>query len=736
MSSKNFKHHFRVDIFASFMVFLPALPFCLGASLAANVPILSGVLTAIIGGLFVSYLGGSNLTIKTPSLSVVAVIALSFQNLGNNFWMTGYQELITILLLAGVLQFLFAIFKIGEFLYTLPEAIIYGLLAVCGAYIILQQIPFLLGNYPRNLDFWSILVNIPYFIWQVEVDVLLVGLVSLVVMFSFSSIRYDFVPIVPAATIALLVGSLLAYYFDFSTFENYQSLYLPLIVNPFPYIWQPATFTFHIQKFWIWYYALVIALLGSLETILNLKTIDALDFYRRKSNLQRELIFTGIFNALGGIIGALPMVASLEYSATNVNSRAKTRFSGFSFGFLMLLVSLFFMPFFHNIPITVISGILVYHAYKLCSPSLFKSILYIGPYQLAMFITTIVSTLLGGILVGILIGYISSLLVYIRLKANYKHLFRIDAKVVDFGNNRFTIKIRSEALASNYLHLKKIISTLPKNAQIYIDFAKSKVVDYNFLELVYQHPYNYNNQDGEIELQGLDDHKLLSKHPLSTRLLQPKIKGQNVEIKDTFKERQLDVWGVATVNNSKFRPNMTYDGAKLQGFKFALGYEIKYRENKFTKNIIISDKKQNIKIEFFDVFFSKGIRMSEQNKFLSAFLITGFTEIIPDFSLTQENFISKVLQTVGYHDINFNDYPLFSEKFLLKGEEESQIRKFFTKTLIHFFENHTQFNVECVENRILVYTDMELMNRNEIEDGLQFSEALVKVISENVLVMA
>ncbi|TAG04047.1 MAG: SulP family inorganic anion transporter [Cytophagia bacterium] len=718
--------HLRADIFASFMVFLLALPFCLGAALASNMPILSGIITASLGGIFVSFLGGSNLTIKTPSLSIVAVLALSFQYLGNNFWIDSYKEILTILVLAGFLQFLFGLLRLGEILYILPEAIIYGLLAVYGGYIVLQQIPFLLGIIPKSFDFWFVLTNIPNYILNAEVEVLIVGLVSMVIMFSFSSIRYDFVPIIPAAMLAVITGVFLSFYFDFTTFDSHRKLSLPYSVEPIPYIWESKFFLLHIIQFKIWYYAVIIALLGSLETILNLKTIDSLDFYRRKSNLQRELLALGLVNCFGGLIGALPMVSSLEYSATNVNSRAKTRLSSFIFGLLMLVVGYVLIPIFVFIPTTVLSGILIYHAYKLFSPSLFKSIYYIGPYQLVMFLVTIVCTLLGGILFGVVGGYLSSLLVYVRLKTKVKYLFQIDSKVVDMGNNRYTIRIRTEALASNYLHLKKIISKLPKDATIYLDFAKSRIIDYNFLELVYQHPYNYENQAGSIELQGMDDHKLLSKHPLATRIVMPK--GSQLSVKTTFGERQLDVWGVASINNAKFRPNMTYDGSKLQGFKFAIGYEIKYRENKFTKNFVTPHYPKSIKIEFFDVFLSKGIRMSEQNKFLSGYLITDLPNEIPDFTLTQESFMSRVLQTVGYEDINFENSPDFSEKYLLKGEDEKNIRLFFNENLIRLLEINTNFNIEAVENRVLIYGDMQLMNRIEIEDTLIFAEQILSVL--------
>ncbi len=718
----------RADFFASGMVFLLALPFCLGVSLASNMPLLSGIITASLGGIIVSFLGSSHVTIKTPSLSIVAVIALSFQYLGNdNFWLTSYKELLTILILAGAIQFLIGLFRIGEVLYVLPDAIVYGLLAVCGGYIILQQIPFLLGFTPKSFDFWFILLNIPYYIWNMEVEVLIVGLVCVAIMFSFSSIRYDFVPIIPAEMVTVLVGMILAFYFNFTTADEYRKLFLPTSYQPIPYVWESTNFLTQISSPKTWYYAIVIAILGSLETILNLKTIDALDFYRRKSNLQRELSVLGLVNGLGAIIGALPMVVSLEYSSTNVNSRAKTRLSSFIVGILIFCAGYLLIPIFSYIPITVLSGILIYHAHKLFSPSLFKNINSTG--QLPIFLVTIICTFLGGILVGILGGFISSLIIYLRAKTSIKNLFFLsDTRIVDMKDrNRYKIGIRSEALASNYLHLKKIISKLPKDATIFLDFTKSRLVDYNFLELVYQHPYNYDNQDGSIELQGLDDHKSLSKHPLATRVMMPK--GSQLSVKTTFGERQLDVWGVASTNNTKFKPNMTYDGSKLQGFKFALGYEIKYRENKFTKKFETAfNSNKPILIEFFDVFFSKGIRMSEQNKFLSGYIVTDLPNEIPDFTLTQESFMSRVLQTVGYRDINFDKFPLFSEKYLLKGEDEKSIRNFFSDELIMFLEKNMNFNIEVDEKRILIYKDLQLMNRTEIEDTLLFIEEMLRTI--------
>jgi hypothetical protein len=421
----------------------------------------------------------------------------------------------------------------------------------------------------------------------------------------------------------------------------------------------------------------------------------------------------------------LPLVSSLEHSSTNVNAHAKTRFSGIFFSIYMIIAWLLFNYYAYFIPVTVLAGISIYYAYKLFSPALFKSTYYIGPYQFFMFVFTMISTLLGGVLVGIVGGFLSSLMVYLRLGGKVKNLFFISTKLINHKDNRYTLKIQSEALASNYLHLKKIISKLPKDAQIYLDFTKSKIVDYNLLELIYQHPYNYNNKEGSIELQGLEDHKPLSAHPLSTRLMQKK--GEISSQLTTFTERQLDVWGVAVINNCTFRPNMTYDGSKLQGFRFALGYEIKYRENKFTKNFLGEDK-NTIKIEFFDLFLSKGIRMSEQNKFLSAFLVTGLDDEVPNFNLTKENFVSRMLQSMGYEDINFENHEFFSESFLLHGENEEKIRSFFSEDLIDYLEKHPEFCIEVVENRLLIYREIELMTRTEMEDTLHFIEDILKII--------
>ena len=714
--------NWRSDIGAALIVFMFSLPFCLSIAVAAQLPFVSGFITAIVGGLIISFLSGSCLTIKTPSLSLTPILIISIHTLGSGYLSTGYKYTFALIVVAGIIQAMLGLFRLGEWLNTIPETIVYGLLATLGFHIIIFQIHFLFGVQTSSHHLIGVLAELPSTIlYESHWHLTVIGLSCLIGLFVLSSFKYRLASVLPTPLIIIFFGILLSYYLDIRHNEGRDYL-----INV-PYNYKDFLLSPNFDKIHIWQsieLIFIIVLISSLESIVNIKAIDSLDFYRRRSNLNRELFAMGIGNAICGFLGGLPLISSFGHSSTNINSGAKTRWANFHNAILLLGFCLLAFSFIEQLPLATLAAINIYLAYSFISPKLFKDLKNIGNEQFAIFLITLISAALGGILIGFVVGYIAYILMFAWLNRSFKSLFKSTIKVVNYSDKRSKVMVRSIAVASNYINLKKQIEKIPPGGQIYLDFTKSKIVDYNFLELIYHHPYHFNNTEGSIELQGLEDHYALSKHPLSTRLILEK-PVQNTHVSKEITERQLDILAVASVNNTKLRPNLTYDGNKLQGYNFTLGFDIKYRKNKFSKNYKSPGYKKSTKIEFSDTFLSRGLRMSEQSLHMSIVLIDNLQIYVPAFSLTKEGLLGKVKQSIGYEDINFGPYPEFSQYYYLKGIHESEIRTFFTGRLLVFLEQNRDFNIESHNNQLVIYKDMRQMTQAEISDCIYFAEGLL-----------
>lgn len=727
------KQNWKNDISSGFSVFLISLPFCLGTALAAGFPALSGIITAGVGALLVTFLSGSHLTIKGPTTALAAILFAAFAEFSHQTE-NPYRYVIFVVILSGIIQVLMGLLNFSKWRSVIPDSVIFGLLAALGIIILAEQAHFLFGlNIDvSNKNIFIMLIEIPSNFFKFDFRIFFIGVLSLVLLFSLFSFNLGINRFLPSPFLVLFIGVLLTFYFGFYKKPEDFPLLLEapkslLSVVTFP------DFTIDYSKVFSWTgfkYAISLALVGSLESLLNTKSIDALDIYRRKTQNNREIIALGFGNIICGLLGAMPMISTMVRSASNINNGAKTRWSNFFQGFFLIIASLALFYVFPYIPKVSVAVVIIYTAYRLNSPKLFSDIYQIGREQIAMFVVTFLATLLGGVLIGILGGIITTAIIYSLLGASFANFFRVDKKDIRIIQYDSSIKvtIRNPALSFNYPILARKLKELTNEKPIYIDFMRSPLVTHSFMELVYYHAYNFSSDSAGIEIQGLDDHVSLSNYPLATRRKLSK-KGGYSEHPAILNERQIDIFGVASINNAKLLPQLTYDGGKLQGFSFVLGYEIKYRENKFRK------KYRNATIEFSDILLSRGIRMSEQSYKMSIVMISDLEIEPPEFNLEKEGLLSKFYQSFGYEDINFDNYPQFSESYFLTGTNEDKVREFFTENLILFLLQKRYFNIESRNNKLLLYIDKNLMNAVEVENAVDFSEALLDVIynEKNVL---
>lgn len=265
-------------------------------------------------------------------------------------------------------------------------------------------------------------------------------------------------------------------------------------------------------------YVIMFALVGTLESLLTLKAIDLLDPFKRKSNVNKDIIAVGIGNSLAAVLGGLPMISEVARSSSNVHNGAKTRWANFFHGFFILIFVLFATPFLEMIPNAALAAMLISVGIKLAHPSEFKALYQIGKEQLLIFVVTIVITLYKDLLVGIAAGILINFIIHFYNGAPFKSFFKSTLNV-SFTNHIYQVKVTESAIFSNYLGIKSQLDNIPKGHQIIIDLNEVKLIDHSVMKNLEQFitDYELKNPNGKVDLFGLEHFKPFSEHPLASR---------------------------------------------------------------------------------------------------------------------------------------------------------------------------------------------------------------------------
>lgn len=524
---KGLAQNWKSDLTSGFLVFLIALPLCLGISMASGFPPVAGIFTAIIGGVVVSFFGGSNLTIKGPAAGLIVIALGAVQELGQGDAMLGYKLALATIVVAGVVQILFGLIRSGVLADFFPSAAVHGMLAAIGIIIGVKQIFTLMGVKPQGKETLELFAELPRAFQEMNPEIALIGIISLIILFTLPQIKNKYVKRIPAPLIVILVAIPLGRLFDLEHEHSY--LFLDshqYTIGPKFLVTLPASLMSAVTspdfsqilsgtsiKFIIMF-----ALVGSLESLLSSKAIDSLDPYKRKSNMNRDLIGVGVGNTLAGMVGGLPMISEIVRSSANINNGAKTWWSNVFHG-LFLLLFVAFLPFvIHQIPLSALAGMLIFTGYRLASPKEFFKTYKIGREQLLIFAVTIVVTLSTDLLVGIGVGILTKFIMHFINGLPLKYIFKPMFTVTENDEvDEFTVDVFHSAVFSNYIKLKKSLDALPRGKKIILDFSNSYLVDHTVMENLHQYAHDYEHEGGQFEIQGLDHLKAFSQHELAAR---------------------------------------------------------------------------------------------------------------------------------------------------------------------------------------------------------------------------
>lgn len=513
----------KQDAVSGFLVFLIALPLCLGISMASGVPPVAGIFTAIVGGLLVSHLGSSRLTIKGPAAGLIVIVLGAVTELGAGNLSDGYRRALAVAVVAGVIQVILALTRAGVMGDLMPSAVVHGMLAAIGIIIISKQAHVALGVTPEGKEPLHLLAEIPHSLAHLNPEVFAIGLLSLLILFGLPLLRARWARQVPGPMVVLLAAIPLGLLFDLDHQHVYHVFEHDYTVGPNFLIRLPASLlsaiTFpdfsQIASFTSIKYIVMFSLVGTIESLLSVTAVDALDPERRASNLNRDLLATGIGNTLVALVGGIPMISEIVRSKANIDNGAKTQWANFFHG-LFLLLSLTLIPgLLQEIPLAALAAMLIYTGTRLASPKEFVHVYKIGPEQLLLFVSTMIVTLATDLLVGVAVGLVLKVILHLKNGAPVRSLFRATVTETLQGDE-MTLVVHDAAIFTNYLGLKSRLNRVPKEVKrVYLDFENAWVVDHTVLHKL--HVLSRDWQDRELVITGLDQHDATSTHELAAR---------------------------------------------------------------------------------------------------------------------------------------------------------------------------------------------------------------------------
>ncbi|RAW02400.1 carbonic anhydrase [Pseudochryseolinea flava] len=474
----------KKDLPAGLVVFLVALPLCLGVALASGAPLMSGVISGIIGGIVVGFISKSQTSVSGPAAGLTAIVLSSITQLGS------FELFLSALVIAGFLQLAMGFGKIGFIANYVPSNVIKGLLAAIGIILILKQTPHALGydadpegDYsffqPNGENTISELVNMLNYIHP---GVTIIGVLSVSTLILWDKIPVKAFRFVPGSLFVVVMGVLLNLLFV-STFpaliiEQSHLVTLPEFDSS-SFFHLPALADF--KNYQVFTVAVTIALVASLETLLNIEAVDKLDPHKRESPPNRELVAQGIGNVFAGFLGGLPVTSVIVRSSVNIGAGNETKLSTISHGMLMLVSIIALSPILNLIPLSSLAAILLVTGYKLAKVSIFKEMFAKGWNQFIPFIVTIVAIVFTDLLIGIVIGLGVS--VFYLLKNNFRNPFTLHTETLSVGEV-IKVDLSEEVSFLNKASIRETLWQIPNHSKVIIDASKSSFIDEDVLELI------------------------------------------------------------------------------------------------------------------------------------------------------------------------------------------------------------------------------------------------------------
>lgn len=479
----------KSDFASGLVVFLVALPLCLGIAMASGAPLFSGIISGIIGGIVVGYLSTSHISVSGPAAGLTAIVLTAITDLG------AFDVFLTAVFIAGLLQLLLGFVKAGSISNYFPTNVIEGMLAGIGIIIVMKQLPHAFGydnDFEGDLAFiqsdgtntFSTLLGI---FDHIQLGSILVTTLSLGILISWDKFPFlKKLKLVPGALVAVVLGVILNEIFITSgssltiAKEHLVSLPVPKTLEEFKSIIVTPNFS-GILNPQVWIVGLTIAIVASIETLLSIEAADRMDVQRRYTHTNMELKAQGVGNLISSLLGGLPLTSVIVRSSANSNSGAKSKMSTIIHGVLLLLSVLAIPMVLNKIPLATLAAILLLVGYKLAKPATFIHFWKKGKYQFVPFVATFLAVVFTDLLKGVALGIIISIIFVLR--GNLKRAYSFKKEEYADGDV-ILIDLAQEVSFLNKAAIKYTLNEIPENSKVIIKAHDTVYIAHDILDLI------------------------------------------------------------------------------------------------------------------------------------------------------------------------------------------------------------------------------------------------------------
>lgn len=501
----------KSDFASGLVVFLVALPLCLGIAMASGAPLFSGIISGVVGGVVVGFLSNSQLSVSGPAAGLTAIVLTAITDLG------AFDIFLTAVFISGIIQLVLGFIKAGSISNYFPNNVIEGMLAGIGIIIILKQLPHAFGydsDFEGDQAFlqtdgsnsFSALFGIVDYI---QLGSIIITFLSLIILIAWDKIPFfKKLKLIPGALVAVILGVLLNEIFiSTGSFlaiaeEHLVSLPIPSSLEEFKQIIVTPNIS-GITNPKVWIVALTIAIVASIETLLCIEAADRMDIHKRYTDTNVELKAQGIGNMISSLLGGLPMTSVVVRTSANNNAGAKSKMSAIIHGILLLLSVLIIPNLLNKIPLATLAAILLLVGYKLAKPATFKHFWKNGKYQFVPFVATLLAVVLMDLLKGVALGIIISIIFI--LKGNLKRAYSFRKQEYAEGDV-IHIDLAQEVSFLNKAAIKSTLNDIPENSKVIIDAKDTVYIAHDILDLIHEFKTTRAKDDNiKVKLRGFKD---------------------------------------------------------------------------------------------------------------------------------------------------------------------------------------------------------------------------------------
>ena len=730
---KGLTENWQSDLIAAISVALIALPLSLGIALAAGAPAMSGIFSAVVGGIVTTLYRGGHISVNGPAKGVIGVILLGIALMDDGSGQA-FNYVLAAVVVSGAIQMLLGILKLGRLAEVFHSSVIHGILAAIGIIIFAKQIHVALGTHSDSPSIIQNLIDAVLYLPQANPFVILISLTGLFLLLLHSKISYRFFHFLPAPMWVITLSIPFAYLFNFfdqqtlsflgKTYEIGPHLLLDIPDNIMDSIMHPNFNKVNTIEFWTTVFSMLI--ITSIESLAIAKAVDKIDPYKRKTDLNKDLTGIGLSTMVAGLIGGLPIIAVIIRSTVNIHNGAKTKWSNMYQGILLLLFIVALSPIMRKVPLSAFAILLVYTGFKLASPAVFKKAYNQGTEQLIFFTGTMILTIYTNLLIGLLGGLLLALVTHMllaRLSISqfFKMVYKSRTKLVKLKDGSFDLKIRGIANFLGILKVDNLITQIPSGANVNIDLSETRLVGITYMDYLVEFLKSQRDSGGRVFITGLDSHVSSTTY---NRALKISLNNSSKKLS----QRQKRLRNLATEKEYQYSSQVDWNTLYLKKFHF---FEIRPIESKY--NCLKGTYEDlGVSWEIADVTFNEGKAFTAET-FNTTLMILKLDKKLPIFTMEKEGVLGKIFDRVmaftGYKDIDFEMYPDFSKKFLLMGENESEIRSFFTEKIIHFFENHQIYHLESNGESIVIFDKIKLARTDETIAFIKYGRELASLLN-------